>query len=60
MAWTLRKPNITLRIRPIREWDARPKSDVIAGLTPKARRLHRARRERECAKISITNHKGKP
>ena len=51
MNWNLRKTDVRLNVRPVREWDARPKSGVIAGLTPEARRIHRARRERECAKV---------
>jgi hypothetical protein len=51
MTWNLRKPNVRLNVRPVREWDAREKSDVIAGLTPEARQIHRSRRARECAKV---------
>ena len=53
MTWQLRKPNVTLHVRPVREWDARRKDPSIpkAGLSAEARALHRKRRERECRKI---------
>jgi hypothetical protein len=56
MTWQLRKPNVTLNVRPVREWDARRKDASIprAGLSDEARALHRKRRERECRKIPLT------
>ncbi len=53
MDWTLRKPHVTLNVRPIREWDARrhDPSRPIAGLSPAVRAVHRARRARECIKV---------
>ena len=56
MTWNLRKTNIRLNVRPVHEWDARPKQNLIAGLTPVARALHRARRERECVKVPVVQN----
>lgn len=54
MTWNLRKPNIRLNVRPVREWDARPQMPR-AGLSATDRAAHRARRARECAKIPVNN-----
>jgi hypothetical protein len=56
MVWNLRKPNVRLNVRSTREWDARPKQNLIAGLTPIARAFHRARRKRECAKVPVVQN----
>lgn len=56
MTQNLRKPNIRLNVRPVHEWDARPKPNLIAGLTPVARALHWARRERECVKVPVVQN----
>lgn len=52
MTWNLRKPNVILDVRPIREWDSRP-GRPVAGLSPIARAIHRAYRARECAKVAV-------
>jgi hypothetical protein len=53
MTWQIRKPNVTLNVRPVREWDARRKDSSIpkAGISPEARAWLRKRREHECLRI---------
>jgi len=55
VTWLLRKPRVTFRVRPVREWDARRKdpSIPVAGLSPKARATLRKRRAEECRKITL-------
>lgn len=54
MSWSLKRPNVSFRVRPVRQWDARPKdmSKPIAGLSPLARALWRDKREKETRKVA--------
>jgi hypothetical protein len=46
MSWSLRKPNVTLRVTRFK-----PARDLVAGLTAAARAAHRAKRARECRRV---------
>jgi hypothetical protein len=54
MSWSLRKPNVALRVaRFLPEVAPAHEPKPIAGLSPLARALWRDRRDRECRKVEL-------
>jgi len=53
MSWSLRKPDVELRVtRFLPEVAPAQESKPVAGLSPLVRALFRDRRARECAKVA--------